>query len=139
LRIVLDTNILVSGVLSPAGAAGALLDLALSGQIELVSSPVLLEELEDVLGRFVQRPTAAEIRAAVEEISHVVEPVLVPALTDDPDDDQVLAAAVSGQALYVITRDRHLLALGEHASIRILDAAPGLHAVRAGLEDTLPG
>ena len=138
MRVVLDTNILVSGVLSPTGAVGALLDLALGGRVELVSSPILLDELEDVLGRFVQRSAAAEIRAAVEEIAQVVEPEVVPMVADDPDDDHVLAAAASGRALYIITRDRHLLTLGEYASIRILDTVPGLHAVRARLEEAQP-
>lgn len=133
MRAVLDTNVIVSGLLSERGAARALLNLARGGSIELVTSPVLLDELEEVVERFIPRAVAAEIRATVEEIACVVEPPLVRAVTRDPDDDHVLAAAITAHAVYLITRDRDLLTLGDYQGIRILEPAPALHQIRADL------
>jgi putative PIN family toxin of toxin-antitoxin system len=134
-RVVLDTNVIVSGILSPRGAARALLDLARSGHITLVVSPILLDELEEVLTRFFPRTAANEIRAAVEEIASLAEPEDVAAVTRDPDDDHVLAAAISGSALYIASRDQDLLTLGAYRKVLILEPAPALKAIRAGLEN----
>lgn len=138
MRVVLDTNVVVLGILSSGGAARALLELARHGRIELVSSPVLLEELEEVLGRFFPRAAAAEIRTAVEEIAQIVEPPDVPAVTRDPDDDQVLAAAVAAGAGSVVTRDKDLLTLGSYEGIQLLEPAPALAAIRAEGDYLLP-
>lgn len=134
MRVVFDTNIIVSGILSARGAARALLDLARLGHITLVTSPVLLDELEDVLTRFVPRAAAGEIRSAVEEIADVVGPVEVPSVTRDPDDDHVLATATAGNVAYIVSRDHDLLTLGAYQEIPILAPAPALHTVRAQLE-----
>lgn len=134
MRVVLDTNVIVSAILSARGAARALLDLARLGHVTLVTSPVLLDDLEDVLTRFVSRAAAGEIRAAVEEIAFLVEPLEVPVVTRDRDDDHVLAAALSGRAACIVTRDQDLLTLGAHEGISIMDAAPALYAIRTQLE-----
>lgn len=133
-RVVLDTNIIVSGILSKRGAAHALLDLARSGAIDLVTSPVLLDELEEVLERFMPRAAASEIRTAIEEVAYIVDPANILAITRDPDDGHVLAAAVAGHAVYVVTRDHDLLTLVEYEDVTILEAAPALHRVRVEME-----
>ena len=130
MRVVFDTNIVVSGILSATGASRALLDFARHGQIELVSSLTLLDELEDVLGRFMPRAAATEVRDAVQEFALLVDPVNVPTVTRDPDDDHVPAAALGGRAAYVITRDRDLLDLERYEGIEILRPAPALAAIR---------
>jgi putative PIN family toxin of toxin-antitoxin system len=134
-RVVLDTDIIVSAILSAKGAARALLDLARGGQIEIVTSSILLDELEDVLARFFPPAAASEIRVAIEEIAYLVEPAEVPAVTRDPDDDQVPAAAIAGDSVYIISRDADLLVLGEYEGVRILEPAAALRAVRAASGD----
>jgi putative PIN family toxin of toxin-antitoxin system len=134
-RVVLDTNIIVSAILSERGAARALLNLAREGAVDLVISPVLLEELEEVLERFMSRDAATEIRSAMEEIAYVIEPEFVPAITRDPDDNHVLAAAVTARVRYLVTRDQDLLSVGSHGGVVILEPAPALHRIRAALEE----
>lgn len=125
-RVVLDTDVVVSGTLSATGASRAILDLARSGQVEISTSMVLLEELEDVLGRCMPRAAAAEIRSAMEEFAHIVEPEHVPVVARDRDDDQVLAAAVTTGANSIITRDGDLLVLDSYEGIKILEPEPAL-------------
>jgi len=59
--------------------------------------------------------------------AEVVTPVAVPpVIADDPDDDQVIATAVAAAADLIISGDRHLVALGAHAGIRIVTPAEAL-------------
>jgi uncharacterized protein len=130
MRVVLDTNILVSAILSPDGAASAVLSEAREGRIKAVTSATLLDELEIVFERFFPRSVASEIRAAIEELAHVVESVEVVPASRDPDDDHVLAAAVAVKARYIITRDRDLLSLVTHADIEIVEPGAFLALLR---------
>jgi putative PIN family toxin of toxin-antitoxin system len=130
-RAVLDTNILVSSILSPSGSAGAVLSLALQSEIVVLCSAVLLAEFEEVLGRFMTSAEAADARGALEELSYLVEPRRVAAVSRDPDDDHVLAAAVAGKAEYIVTRDKDLLVMGSYTGIEIVEPGPFLGIVRA--------
>jgi putative PIN family toxin of toxin-antitoxin system len=90
----------------------------------------LLEELDEVLGRFMQAETAAEIRVAFAELAEIVEPVDVPSVSGDPDDDHVVAAAVQGGADAIVTRDDGLLSLSSHSTVGILKASEVLAELR---------
>lgn len=139
MRIVLDTNLLVSGVIS-AGLPRRLLDAARAGVFELCTSDVLLAELLDVLQRekFAARLSQAELtpQAIVRDLrrlSVVVSPVAVPRVVPtDADDDHVIAAAVAGAADLIASGDkRDLLPLGSYAGIPILTAAQALARIDA--------
>ena len=67
-RVVLDTNVLVSALITPAGASARLLVELRAGAFEVVLSPLLLAELREVLGRdkFRRYVSAAEADAFVE-------------------------------------------------------------------------
>jgi putative PIN family toxin of toxin-antitoxin system len=129
-RFVIDTNLLVSGVIS-TGLPRQLLDAARAGEFELCTSEVLLAELLDVLGRgkFANRLNQAGLtpQAIVDELRKlavVVAPTTVPRVVPtDPDDDHVLAAALAGAADLIASGDRRdLLPLGSYAGISIVTA-----------------
>ncbi len=129
MRTVPDTNIVVSGLLW-RGNPRRILDTARDGIIELFTSPVLLEELEDVLRRekFAKRLEAA--RVTVQELiegysalATVIDAAPIePVILADPDDDAVLACALAADAEIIVSGDSDLLDLKEHRDIRILTA-----------------
>jgi putative PIN family toxin of toxin-antitoxin system len=123
-RVVADTNIYISALMF-GGLPGVLLDLGLMQAITLVISPPLLDELQDKLRvKFgVLAQDAAAIRAKLETICDLIHPTMVlDVVSDDPDDNRVLECAVAGRADYIVSGDRHLLNLKQHAGIAILTA-----------------
>jgi uncharacterized protein len=129
-RFVLDTNLLVSGVIA-TGLPRRLVDAAKAGHFELCTSETLLAELLDVLSRkkFAARLAQAELTPAgivddLRRLAIVVAPTNVPrVVTTDPDDDHVLAAALAGLADLIASGDkRDLLPLGSYQGIAIVTA-----------------
>ena len=120
MRVVLDTNTLVSGVISPGGPPRRLLDGVRTQTFELCSSATLLAERLDVLLRekFAKRLSAAclsaqSIVAELRRLAYRVAPLTVPRVIEhDADDDHVLACALTGQVDMIVSGDRHLLSLG---------------------------
>ena len=127
MRAVADTNVVVSGLLW-RGPSRVLLDLARRGDLELVTSPALLAELQDVLCRekFSRRFELAGVEPQRMVVGYanlaklIAAPVIEPVIEADPDDDAVLACAAAAQAEYIVSGDRHLLDLVEFRDIRIL-------------------
>lgn len=91
------------------------------GDLDLVTSQPMISELERVLTRKFDFPSsmAASIRAELEALSEIVEPVQIKRVTRTAADDVVLATAVAGAAEAVVTGDKELLALGTYRDIPI--------------------
>lgn len=139
MRIVADTNTVVSGLLWQ-GPERRLMDAARDQRITIVTSHSLLAELAEVL---VREKLAARIRQAGLSAKAIVEDyatiarVVVPAgmsqsVSRDPDDDEVIACALGGDADAIVSGDRDLLALGEHRGIPILKAVQALNKIAQG-------
>jgi uncharacterized protein len=119
-RVVLDTNTLVSAILSPLGPPRRLLDDARAQVFELCSSPVLMAELLDVVSRekFGKRLAAADLTpigivGEIRRLAVMAVPADVPrVVANDADDDHVLACAVAAHADLIVSGDKHLLGLG---------------------------
>lgn len=133
MRIVADTNIVLSGLLWQ-GPPRRLIDLARERNLTLCTSLMLLAELAEVIGRlqFAQRVQAARLSAItlVQDYARLAE-LLEPAplsepVSRDPDDDHVLACALAAQAEIIVSGDRDLLDLGAFRQIRILTATAAL-------------
>ena len=129
MKIVADTNVVISGLLWH-GAPRKVLDLAQARQITLYTSPALLAELQDVLGRrkFAERlhgvgVTSKYLSLRYVSLAHVIHPKTIERIVpNDPDDDIVLACALAANAEVIVSGDSHLKNLGLYRNIAILDA-----------------
>lgn len=122
MRVVLDTNVLVSALIFPGGPPEALYRLALEGRIDLVTSPALLAELGRVLEQKFgwERDRAEQAVAQLTRIGTVVDPKQdLRVVSADPSDDRVLEAAAEGGAEVIVSGDRHLLRLGTWSGVPI--------------------
>jgi len=137
-RVVLDTNTLVSAAISSGGPPRQLLDAARAQAFELCSSTTLLAELLDVLSRqkFSARLTQAGLtpQAIVVELrrmAYMAAPQEVPRVIEhDADDDHVLACALAGRADMIVSGDKHLLHLGDqYQGIAIVTAAQAVQQI----------
>ncbi len=131
-RVVLDTNVLVSAILF-GGPPRNVLDLAISGTIHCSLSPPILDELRDVLCRAKFGFSLEQSLRVIEELHaacDVVDPGdRVRVLTSDPDDNMILECAVSANAAFIVSGDRHLLDLGQYKGIVIVNPAEYLRTV----------
>ena len=129
MRVTADTNTIVSGSLWH-GNPRRILDAAHDGLIELFTCQQLLAELEVVLNRrkFAQRLALGNrtVKDVVKNYSFVATIVEVknigPVVIRDPDDDVVIACAISSQCDVIVSGDDDLLALKEYGNVRILTA-----------------
>ena len=120
----LDTNVLVAALMA-RGTCNDLLEHCVRHHVVISSRP-LLDELRDVLTRkFRQRAT--DVRATVrlfEERFTLVTPVQIEApVCRDTDDDVVLATALAGECVAIVTGDQDLLILDPFQGIRVLTPA----------------
>ena len=134
MRVVLDTNVIVSGLNFP-GNERLVLDLALRGRFELYLSPFILREVAGVLGRkfdWTEERSSQAIRALRDGATIIEPPRLPDVFEGDHADNRILECAVEASADYLVTGDRrHLLPLEEHNGARILNAPRFLSALGA--------
>jgi putative PIN family toxin of toxin-antitoxin system len=106
LRVVLDTNVLISAALNPAGNEGGAIEAARTSGSVLIVSPALLAESRRVIGRAKFRRNHTDLAvlvSAVAQVAHLVHPAAVSRVSRDADDDMVLACAEAGAADYLVT------------------------------------
>ena len=121
----LDTNLIVSGAITPHGLPNQVLRALQRDAFRLISSPDLAAEVRDVLSRPSirerYRPDPAIVAAVLAALeARMVRPVPLDALPvhcRDPKDDPMLACALGGQADYLVTGDGDLLALDGHPAL----------------------
>ena len=138
MRVVLDTNTVVSGFLW-GEAPRTLIEAAVEERIELFTCTALIEELAGILPRqkFAQRLAQKQlsISALIERYSalaEIVEPAsLSGPVSPDPDDDVVLATALAAHADLIVSRDKHLRNLKHFHRIPILNATDALNKIIA--------
>ena len=125
---VLDTNVLVSGLLVAGGPAARLLDAWLDERFTLVTSLYQVEEVLHVLSypRLTRRLTLSEAELTAFMHSLLAQAQVtrgdlrLPGVTRDPKDDAIVACAVEGKAQHIVSEDQDLLVLQAYQDIPIL-------------------
>lgn len=129
LRVVIDTNVMVSGILSRKGAPAELLNAWRERRFLLLSSPTIVAEVRAVLQypRIHQKYHLSDddIEQMITLLEHAALLVagdsdVAGSVPDDPQDEMFLACALDGQADVIVSGDHHLLDLGVFRDITII-------------------
>ena len=125
IRVVLDTNILISAILF-GGKPRQVLERVIRGEIRLCMSEAILEELKGVLRRSKFSYSIEAIQVILTELTSLSDFVnpskTIRVVPEDPDDNRILECAVEAEANYIITGDLHLLRLSRYQDIEVLNA-----------------
>lgn len=124
MRIVLDTNVLISALAFPASKPDQILSRIRRGKFDFFISPCILSELDRVLRekfRFSKKDADARVRT-IRTIAHLVQPTeRIGVITDKDDDNRILECALAAHAEFLITGDHaHLLPLGSYRQTKIV-------------------
>ena len=142
MRVVLDTNILISGLLF-GGPPLEILSLAEASAIEVVTADAALGELLDVLGRpklsgrldaLGVTPSQAVFR--YRRIAILVEPGQLPKICSDDSDNLFIAIAVAGSAEIIVSGDSHLLDCSDVSPVPVVTPSQFLDICRRSLKDS---
>ena len=123
MRIVLDTNVLISGIFF-TGPPYQILEAWRDGNLQILVSPAILEEYRRVMNELASQFEAINLDSFLDLLTLrseiVLAPVMPRVIKDDPSDDKFLECAVAGKAACIVSGDKHLLKLSEFRGIRIL-------------------
>ena len=128
LCVVLDTNLLVSYLLTQGKTITRIIDYWENGDIIVVVSPAIVEELAEV----VQRPRLRQhmtvdpqviINLLLSDAIQTRGDLAFPGASRDPKDDKFLACAVEGEAAYLVSGDEDLLSLKQFRDVLIMSPA----------------
>jgi putative PIN family toxin of toxin-antitoxin system len=124
-KVVFDTNVLVSALVFPGGRGEEALSRIIAERDELILSKPILDELLAVLARKFSRDAEELARVALllADIGSMVKPRRRVAVLKDAADNRILECALAGRAQAVVTGDKALLALEEYQGVRILSLA----------------
>ncbi|MGQ0545672.1 MAG: putative toxin-antitoxin system toxin component, PIN family [Betaproteobacteria bacterium] len=139
MRLVLDTNVVASGLLWDSGPPARLLEIAGTQSVELFTSTALLAELARILARekFARHVEASalsidDLVLGYAALSTVIASASIsPAVAQDPDDDRVLACALAARVDAVVSGDHRLLNLKTYQGIDIISPAEALRRASA--------
>jgi len=114
-RVVIDTNVLISAIFW-TGKPKQLLNQVRLGRLTFLISEILLAELREILTREdkpfrLSAEEAERIVAAMRDLAEIVQPEQRLSICQDEEDNRVLECAVAGRGEWIITGDRHLLDL----------------------------
>ncbi|HLX78638.1 MAG TPA: putative toxin-antitoxin system toxin component, PIN family [Acidimicrobiales bacterium] len=132
MRVVLDTNVLISAFLLPEGVCGQAFDAARHSG-DLLMSPETILELAEVLWRpKFDRYTSEDLRA--EFLARLCEDAVILSVVDfvracrDPRDDMFLSLAIAGEASWLVTGDHDLIVLNPFRSVAVVSPADFLRS-----------
>lgn len=127
-RVVIDTNVLISGIIQKSGFPYKVVKFWENGALVLITSPAMIEEAKKVI----EYPKIKKKYALGEDnIKQIVlnllrysivvdNPQALNVIKEDPEDNRVLSTAIDGKADYIVSGDSHLLSLRSYKGIDII-------------------
>ncbi len=123
MKVVFDTNVLISSTLWEGSSAQKLLFQCIKKGVLIHISPEILSEYQAILKR--------DFSYSDEEIALIVEKIMafailikpetkISLIKEDPDDDKIIECAIDSLSEYLITYDKHLLVLKQHQNTKII-------------------
>ena len=122
MRVVLDTNVFISGI-HWTGSSEKILRAWMNKEFELVSSLPIIDELVRILMSFKVPLEPDDIswwESLILEQSVIVVPIEKVDIVADPDDNKFVEAALEGKAEYIVSQDKHILVLKKYRGIKVL-------------------
>ena len=123
MRVILDTNVFVSGIFF-TGPPYQILKAWQDGKLKLVISPEILEEYQRVGVALAEQFPSIDLRLILELVTIKAEMVRAQSLSEpvcvDPDDDKFFACALAGKSKTIVSGDKHLLHVSGFREIRVL-------------------
>ena len=138
MRIVLDTNVLVSGMLSPYGPPGEIVRLVSSGMLSLCLDARIAAEYHDVLRRprfGFDGDAVADLLAYLESSGEMVASAPLRVRLPDPDDEPFLEVALAGAADFLVTGNLSHFPPAARAGVAVLSPAELIERYRESLAD----
>jgi putative PIN family toxin of toxin-antitoxin system len=133
MMIVLDTNVIVSGILRPFSKAASILRLVADGTVQLAYDLRLLSEYRDVLSRPKFNVAKENVEAFITQVEQEGLLVSVKPLEihlPDPDDEPFLEVALAGKVEAIVTGNKRHFPRREYKGVKILSPAEFLEASR---------
>lgn len=124
MRIVVDTNVLISGVFF-GGFPRKILKASVEGRIRACASMEILNEYQEIIREMVQRKQGnidVSILNPLIRSMEIIEPVSRVEICRDPDDDKFINCARDAQAMYIVSGDKDLLVIQQFENISIVTA-----------------
>lgn len=128
MRVVLDTNTLLSALISPAGNPALIYNAWKDGKFTLLTCKEYLDELRATLQKrrvaeLIKPYKAGRVVNQIKKLAEDIGPLPCVERSPDPEDDFLLALSEAGRADYLVTGDKSgLLALKRHKATRIISA-----------------
>ncbi len=123
MRVILDTNVFVSGVFF-SGPPFQILQAWRDRKVGLVASPEIIEEYQRVADVLVEQFPDVDLGPIIDLLVVDAEVVSAPPLAEqvceDPDDDKFLACALASRTYVIVSGDKHLLKVDGYSGIRVM-------------------
>ena len=124
MKIVVDTNVLISGVFF-GGYPKKILSASVDGKIRVCASMEILNEYQEIIQEMVQRKQGhidVSILNPLIQSMEIIEPASKIEICRDPDDDKFINCAKDAQAMYIVSGDKDLLVIQQFENISIVTA-----------------
>ncbi len=124
MKIVIDTNVLISGVFF-GGFPRKILSAVVSQKITACATTEIINEYEEIVQEMINRKQGhinKSILSPLIKVMEIIEPVIHVEICRDPDDNKFLECAKDSHALYIVSGDKDLLVIKQFENVQIVTA-----------------